>query len=107
MLIRTIHVKAAYRLTTRSAPLPPTTGRTRSTSCWTARRKTTASSLYDQRVSLGLQAMLLRNWTASLSAGYVFDRYSFEGTSLFSSSDFDRVNLGSGPFVSLNLGVRY
>ena len=62
--------------------------------------------IYDQRVSLGLQVVLLRHWTASASAGYVFDRFMFQGTSLFSSSA-DRVNLGDGPFASLNLGMRF
>ena len=51
--------------------------------------------MYDQRVSLGLQALLARHWTASLATGYLFDRDSFEGTSS-SSSGFDRVNIGGG-----------
>ena len=47
-----------------------------------------------------------RHWTASVSAGCVFDRYMFEGTSLFSSG-FNRLNLGDGPFAALNVGARY
>jgi hypothetical protein len=62
--------------------------------------------IYDQRASLGLQASFFRNWTASVSGGYIFDRYMFEGTSSTSSSS-DRVDLGNGPFAALNLGVRY
>ena len=62
--------------------------------------------MYDQRVSVGLQATLAPHWTASVAAGFVFNRYSFEGTS-FTSGDFDRVNLGDGPFAALNLGVRF
>ena len=45
-------------------------------------------------------------FTASLAAGYIFDRYSFEGTS-FASSGFDRVNIGAGPFTSLSLNMHY
>ncbi len=107
MLIRTIHVKAAYRLTTRLSAFAAYDWSNEEYELLDRPEENDRFFTYDQRVSLGLQMMLLRNWTASLSAGYVFDRYSFEGTSLFSSSDFDRVNLGSGPFVSLNLGVRY
>jgi hypothetical protein len=62
--------------------------------------------MYDQRVSMGLQASLWRHWTASLAAGYVFDRYMFQGTS-FTTNNSGVVNLGDGPFASLNLGVRF
>lgn len=62
--------------------------------------------LYDQRVSMGLQASTAWHWMASVSAGYVFDRFMFEGTS-FASRGFNRLNLGDGPFAAMNLGVRY
>jgi hypothetical protein len=62
--------------------------------------------IYDQRASLGLQTSFLQHFTASISSGFIFDRFMFEGTSSTSSSA-ERVYLGNGPFVALNLGVRY
>ncbi len=106
MLIHTIHVKAQYRLAEHL--------RAFAAYDWTNEAYTLLERpedddrlfLYDQRVSMGLQASLFHHWTASLAGGYVFDRYLFEGTS-FAASGADRVNLGNGPFAALNLGLRY
>ena len=61
--------------------------------------------IYDQRASLGLPATIMQHWTASVSAGYVFDRFMFQGDT-FSAGSSERVELGNGPFAVLNLGVR-
>ena len=62
--------------------------------------------LYDQRVSMGLQARSGGTGRPRSQAGYVFDRYMFEGKS-FASNDSGVVNLGAGAFTSLYLGVRF
>ena len=109
MLIRTIHVKAQYRLADWLRAFAAYDWSNESYLLVDRPDPTDANDrfyIYDQRVSLGLQVSLLRQWTGSVSAGYVFDRYMFEGTSLNPSSA-DRVDLGSGPFAALNLGVRF
>jgi hypothetical protein len=106
MLIHTIHLKAQYRFTDRWSAFAAYDWSNEAYSLLDRPEDNDRFFIYDQRVSMGLQARLFRHWTASVSAGYVFDRYLFEGTS-FSSSSSNRVNLGDGPFASLNLGVRY
>jgi hypothetical protein len=106
MLIRTIHLKALYHFTHN---LSAFAAYDYSSEAYTLLDRPDLNDrffMYDQRVSLGLQTSFDRQWTASVAAGFLFDRYSFEGTS-FASGGFDRVNLGDGPFASLNLGVRY
>ncbi|MGA2035573.1 MAG: hypothetical protein ABSG68_25265 [Thermoguttaceae bacterium] len=106
MLISTIHAKAQYRLTKRLSAFAAYDWSNEAYSLLDRPEENDRFFIYDQRVSMGLQMVLLRHWTASLSSGFVFDRYLFEGTSFFGSSA-NRVNLGAGPFVSLNLGARY
>jgi hypothetical protein len=106
MLIHTIHVKAQYRLTDGLRAFAAYDWSNEAYTLLDRPEEDDRLFLYDQRASLGLQALLARQWTASLSAGFVFDRYLFEGTS-FSSTSSNRVDLGNGPFTSLNLGVRY
>ncbi len=106
MLIRTIHVKAQYRLTKSLRAFAAYDWSNESYSLLDRPELDDRFFIYDQRVSLGLQVTLLRQWTGSVSAGYVFDRYMFQGTSSNASSA-DRVDLGNGPFAALNLGVRY
>jgi hypothetical protein len=106
MLIHTIHVKLRYRLADRWSVFAAYDWSSEAYTLLDRPEENDRFFLYDQRVSLGLQTSLLRPWTASLSAGYVFDRYMFEGTS-FASTSSNRVDLGNGPFTSLSLGVRF
>jgi hypothetical protein len=106
MLIHTIHAKATYRFAERLSVFAAYDW---SNETYTLLDRPEANDrffMYDQRLSLGLQALLARGWTASVAAGYVFDRRWFEGTS-FNASGFNRVELGAGPFASMNLGVRF
>jgi hypothetical protein len=106
MLIHTIHVKLRYRLMDGLSAFAAYDWSNQAYTLLDRPEENDRFFLYDQRVSLGLQASLWRTWTASLSAGYAFDRYMFEGTS-FAASGSNRVDLGNGPFAALNLGVRF
>ena len=106
MLIHTVHVKAQYWLTKGLIAFAAYDFSNEAYLLLDRPEENDRFFIYDERVSTGLQTRFLGCWTASVSAGYVFDRYMFEGTS-FSTSSADRVDLGSGPFVSLNLGARY
>ena len=106
MLLRTIHVKAQYRFTHWLSAFAAYDWSNESYILLDSPDVNDRFYIYDQRVSLGLQTSFLQHFTASVSGGFIFDRYLFEGTSSTSSSA-DQVYLGSGPFAALNLGVRY
>jgi hypothetical protein len=106
MLIRTIHLKAIYRFTDRFNAFAAYDWSNEAYTLLDRPEETDRFFMYDQRLSIGLQALLARNCTASVSSGYVFDRFSFEGKSS-TSTGVDRVDIGNGPFASLNLAVRY
>jgi hypothetical protein len=106
MLLRTIHLKSQYRITSGLNAFTAYDWSNESYSLLDRPDLNDRFFIYDQRVSMGLQASLLQNVTASVSAGFVFDRYMFEGTSSSSNSS-NRVDLGNGPFAALNLGARF
>ncbi len=106
MLIHTIHLRARRRLTDRMSLFAAYDFSNEAYSLVDRPEENDRFFLYDQRVSMGLQTALFWRWTATASAGYVFDRYLFEGTSLASSAS-DRVDLGAGPFMMLNIGARF
>ena len=58
------------------------------------------------RVSSGVQLFATRNFALDLAGGYVFNRFYFEGQHL-SDSHFNRVDVGDGPFVSLQGRLRW
>jgi hypothetical protein len=61
---------------------------------------------YNQRISTGVQAKITSNFMLELSAGYVFDRFYFQGSS-YSDRYNDRVDVDSGVFVGLQGRVRW
>jgi hypothetical protein len=107
MLLRTVHVKATWRFAPRLSAFAAYDYCNEAYSLLDRPEENDRFFMYDQRVSMGLQSAFTRHWTASLSAGYVFSRYAFEGTSSTSSSEFDRLDFGNGPFLSVNIGARY
>jgi hypothetical protein len=108
MLLRTVHVKATWRFAPRLSAFAAYDYCNEAYSLLDRPDENDRFFMYDQRVSLGLQSAFTRHWTASLSAGYVFSRYAFEGTSSTASSgEFDRLDFGNGPFMSVNIGARY
>ncbi len=106
MLITNIHLKALYHFTKHFSAFAAYDWSNEAYTLLDRPEDNDRFFMYDQRLSLGLQTSFARYWSASLAAGFAFDRYMFEGTS-FSTSSADRVNLGAGPFVSLNVGARF
>ena len=106
MLIRTFHLKAQYRLMQNVRAFAAYDWSNESYILLDRPELDDRFFIYDQRVSLGLQTTLWQHWSASVSSGFVFGRYLFEGTSSSASSS-ERVDLGSGPFGAVNLGVRF
>jgi hypothetical protein len=106
MLLRTVHIKAQYRLTGSLRAFAAYDWSNESYSLLDRPELDDRFFIYDQRVSLGIQTPLWERWTASVSSGFLFDRYMFEGTSSTSSSA-DRIDLGNGPFAALNFNARF
>jgi hypothetical protein len=61
---------------------------------------------YDDRLSSGLQWFLSRRAVFDVSAGYVFDRFYFEGTSS-TSQNFNHIDVGAGAFVAAAVRMRF
>jgi hypothetical protein len=62
--------------------------------------------MYDQRLAAGLEATFGKHYFAELSAGLIFDRYSFEGRQ-WDTTQFNRVTFGNGPFAALQGGMKF
>jgi hypothetical protein len=61
---------------------------------------------YDKRLSGGVKWAITPNADLDFSTGFDFDRFYFEGRQL-SDSQFNRVDVGDGPFIAVKLQVRY
>jgi hypothetical protein len=100
MLLTTIHAQATYRITPQ---LRLHAGFDWSNeSFFLADRTDTQARFfsYEKRLSVGVLYAFSPRATLDLSAGYVFDRFYFEGRQL-SDSQNDRVNVGDSAFVAL------
>jgi hypothetical protein len=106
MLIRTIHFKAQCRLAQQLSAFAAYDWSNESYILLDRPDPNDRYFIYDQRLSMGIQSSLLEHWTASNSAGFIFDRYIFEGTTSVSNGS-NRVGLGNEPFAALNLGSRF
>ena len=107
MLIRTIHVKAQYRFAEHLSAFAAYDWSNEAYMLLDRPEENDRFFIYDQRVSMGLQAALFRHWTARCAAGYVFDRYLFEGTSFCSSGTDRGGHRGGEPLSRSGLNVRY
>lgn len=106
MLLRTVHVRATYRL---GAPVRRFAGFD-----WANDSYRLADRLddedrffaYDKRVTTGAQLALGRHMALNFAGGYAFDRFYFEGEN-YSDRDRNRVDVDAGPFASVQLQVRW
>jgi hypothetical protein len=61
----------------------------------------------DQRVTAGAQVNISPRAALDLSSGYVFDHHFFEGKNITNGTNFNRVDVGDGTFVSLQFRIRW
>ena len=61
---------------------------------------------YEKRLGGGMQIDLPWLLRLDLSAGYAFDRFYFQGKQ-YSDRNNDRVNVGSGVFLSFQLRLQF
>ena len=105
MLIRSIHAKSQYRLVPWLSAFAAYDWSNESYSLVDRPEINDRFFIYDQRASLGLQTAG-QYLTSSISAGYVFDRFLYEGESL-APNRTNAVDLGAGPFAAVNVGLRF
>jgi hypothetical protein len=61
---------------------------------------------YDQRVTTGVRFGPWHGFRLEVSGGYAFDRFYFEGES-YADRHVNRLDIGSGPFVSARVDFRF
>ncbi len=61
---------------------------------------------YEKRLTAGAQYRFCKWASVDFSTGYVFDRFYFEGQH-YTDKDFNRLDVGSGPFASMQFQVRW
>jgi len=107
MLLTTFHARAAYRLCPQVRLYAAYA--TENEGYLLAERVSSNDRFYnvDQRLTGGVQMVLSPRTALDLSSGYVFDHHFFEGKNITSGTHFNRVDVGDGTFVSLQLRVRW
>jgi hypothetical protein len=107
MLLTTVHARASYRL---CRPVRLYVGYDwENESYFRVGRPDENDRFFylDQRLSTGAQYFVSPHASLDLSTGYVFDRHYFEGKNVTNGTGFNRVDVGSGPYVSLQFRVRW
>ena len=108
MFLTTIHTRAIYK--------PTNDGQLYVGYDWTNENYDLASRqasddrffYYEMRVLAGGQWFFSKHFAVELVGGYAFNRYFVENNGFsFSLSGFNRVNVGNGPFVTLQFDYRF
>jgi hypothetical protein len=106
MLLRTVHARATYRL---GRGVCVYTGFDWSDeSYFLVDRPAENDRLfyYDKRLTGGVEVRLGPHALLDVAGGYTFDRFYFEGAS-FSDRNFNRIDVGNGPFGTVRLEFRF
>jgi hypothetical protein len=106
MLVRTVHARATYRICREIRVYGAFDWSNESYFLADRVNENDRFFYYDKRLSIGAFFILCRNATLDVSAGYVFDRFYFEGQH-YSDSNNNRIDVGNGAFIAVRLGVRY
>jgi hypothetical protein len=106
MLVRTVHARATYRLAPRLRLYAAFDWGNESYFLAARPDERDRFFYYDTQVSAGVQWWLAKQVSLDLSGGYVFDRFYFEGHN-YNDRNFNRVDVGDGPFASLRVGVHF
>ena len=61
----------------------------------------------DQRAASGVLLRFCPQASLDLSGGYVFDNHFFQGKNITNGTGFDRVDVGAGPYASVQLLLRW
>jgi hypothetical protein len=61
----------------------------------------------DQRVTGGVQVNISPRAALDISSGYLFDHHFFEGKNITNGTNFNRVDVGDGTYVSAQFRIRW
>jgi hypothetical protein len=107
MLLTTVHARATYRL---SRPVRIFVAYASETEGYLLADRIDVNDRFfnvDQRLTAGALINFSPKTSLELSGGYVFDRYFFEGKNITNGTHFNRVDVGDGPYLSLQFQVRW
>jgi hypothetical protein len=107
MLLTTLHARVSYRLSDQARLYVAYASE--SEAYLLADRVDNDDRFYnvDQRAYAGSQYFFTKKCSLDLSGGYLFDRYFFEGKNISTGSNFNRVDLGAGPYASAQFQLRW
>jgi hypothetical protein len=106
MLLRTVHARATYRC---CAPVRAYVGFDWSNESYFLVDRPADNDrffYYDKRLTGGVQVLLGPHALLDCSAGYVFDRFYFEGQN-YNDRNFNSIDVGNGPFAAIRLEIHY
>jgi hypothetical protein len=107
MLLTTVHARATYHV---SGPLRVYCGYNWINEVYHLDTETTSADrffYYEMNVVGGARWVFNRHAWLDLSTGYAFDRFYSEGQLFGSSANNNRLDVGSGPFLSGQFGLRW
>jgi hypothetical protein len=106
MLLRTVHARATYRITRMIRAYAGFDWRNESYFLADRPAVNDRFYYYDKEVNMGLLFLLGKHASLDFTAGYTFDRFYFEGAN-YNDRNFDRIDVGDGPYVAVRLDVRF
>jgi hypothetical protein len=106
MLLRTVHARATYRVLPKLRLYTAFDWGNESYLLANRAQDNDRFFYYDMRLTSGVQWLLGRNVSLDFAGGYTFDRFYFQGAQ-YSDNGTDRIDLGAGPFLSMQLHVRW
>ncbi len=107
MLLTTFHARATYRL---CRPLRVYVAYATENEAYLLADRISSNDRFfnvDQRVTAGVQYSISQRASIDLSGGYIFDHHFFEGKNITSGTNFNRIDVGDEPYVSLQFRVKW
>ncbi|HLJ96047.1 MAG TPA: hypothetical protein VKU02_22925 [Gemmataceae bacterium] len=107
MLLTTFHARATYRL---CHPIRIYVAYATENEAYLLADRVSSNDRFfnvDQRLTAGIQYVLGPRASIDLASGYIFDHHFFEGKNITSGTNFNRLDVGDEPYVSLQFRVRW
>jgi hypothetical protein len=107
MLLTTVHARATYRL---CRPVRVYVAYASENEAYLLADRVSSNDRFfnvDQRLTAGVQVHISPRTSLDFSSGYVFDHHFFEGKNITNGTHFNRVDVDSGPFLAVQLQVRW
>jgi hypothetical protein len=106
MLLRTVHARATYRVWPRVRLYAAFDWENESYLLANRPSDNDRFFYYDMRLTGGVQLIVGKHVSVDLAGGYTFDRFYFEAAQ-YSGNNFNRLNIGDGPFAAIQFQARW